>query len=64
MDNDEFEELEELRGNETWKKLLVDSLLEEGEVGEEDEDYECPGCGKTFSEFHSYCPHCGIELEE
>jgi hypothetical protein len=44
-------------------KFDIGAAMEEEEDEEEEEGFECPVCGKEFTEIVSECPECGAEFE-
>jgi hypothetical protein len=52
---------EEAEAGEDELKFDISAAMAEEE--EEDEAFECPACGKEFTEMVSECPECGAEFE-
>ncbi|MEE9150335.1 MAG: zinc ribbon domain-containing protein [Thermoplasmata archaeon] len=44
-------------------KFDISEAISEKEEEEEEEGFECPQCGRVFTEFVPVCPDCGAEFE-
>ena len=57
------EEAEAEEPSEDEIKFDISGAMAEEEGADEEEAFECPACGKEFTEMVSECPECGAEFE-